>query len=240
MPTTITIKKTICTYKELLDLHEKGKVTGAALEKAKEWLRDGATEGKFYEYEEDKWTEALEQIGFTNPEINYSGFWCQGDGASFTSGVDAEALIRFLSKAIRPKNCIEPAKGDPGGKEDFTRYVSYRLKKGFGGKTTNKAYRKLLKFVDDIHCNVVRTETRYYNEGTCDFQGDFQGDESLDALFDQFVKDAEELRYCLCKCIYEDYEAEHEYKSSDEAIEEDAEGNDFRFDTDGNYYRPRK
>jgi len=30
-------------------------------------------------------TEELESFGFREPEINFSGFWSQGDGASFTS-----------------------------------------------------------------------------------------------------------------------------------------------------------
>ena len=43
------------------------------------------------------WVETLENIGFTDVIINYTGFYSQGDGASFTSGeMDIEKVLRHL------------------------------------------------------------------------------------------------------------------------------------------------
>lgn len=43
------------------------------------------------------WVETLENIGFTDVIINYTGFCSQGDGASFTSGeMDIEKVLRHL------------------------------------------------------------------------------------------------------------------------------------------------
>lgn len=63
------------------------------------------------DFEIEYWEEELEKMGFDDPEIAYSGFCCQGDGASFTcKRVDVEKFItsqraksRFkaLLKAIR-------------------------------------------------------------------------------------------------------------------------------------------
>jgi hypothetical protein len=39
----------------------------------------------FYQDILDDWVTRLEDQGFNNPKINYTGFWSQGDGASFTT-----------------------------------------------------------------------------------------------------------------------------------------------------------
>ena len=41
-------------------------------------------DSSWYEFIIDEYTSALEAIGFSGVEISFSGFWCQGDGASFT------------------------------------------------------------------------------------------------------------------------------------------------------------
>lgn len=53
--------------------------------------------GFFAEHIIERYKEILENVGFEDPEINYSGFYCQGDGASFTTkNVDIEKFINYL------------------------------------------------------------------------------------------------------------------------------------------------
>ncbi len=55
----------------------------------------------------DDWKEKLERQGFLSPEIYFSGFWSQGDGASFTAEIDLE---KFLSgRRIKAKYAPELA-----------------------------------------------------------------------------------------------------------------------------------
>ena len=42
------------------------------------------------------WTEKLEQVGYNDIEINFSGFWSQGDGASFTGRVYSHDVQKFM------------------------------------------------------------------------------------------------------------------------------------------------
>lgn len=42
----------------------------------------------WYNYIIDEWTEKLEQLGFIKPSIYFTGFYSQGDGASFTADID--------------------------------------------------------------------------------------------------------------------------------------------------------
>jgi len=45
----------------------------------------------------DYWIEKLQDIGFEDAQIEYTGFYSQGDGASFTASVNIEKLINTLT-----------------------------------------------------------------------------------------------------------------------------------------------
>jgi hypothetical protein len=42
----------------------------------------------------EDWKQKLENLGYINPEILYSGFWSQGDGACFTCTVDLDKWLK--------------------------------------------------------------------------------------------------------------------------------------------------
>lgn len=60
----------------------------SAQEKAKEWFSGSSAYEDWYESVLEGWKDRLMEMGFGSkhdvPEINFSGFWNQGDGASFT------------------------------------------------------------------------------------------------------------------------------------------------------------
>lgn len=43
---------------------------------------------------DDEYTDRISDAGFSEPEISWSGFWSQGDGYSFTSGLDFDKFER--------------------------------------------------------------------------------------------------------------------------------------------------
>lgn len=56
-----------------------------AKERARDWFREGCCNDSYwYEHIYEEWQAELESMGFESPEINFSGFSSQGDGASFT------------------------------------------------------------------------------------------------------------------------------------------------------------
>jgi hypothetical protein len=60
-----------------------------AKEKARDWFRQGCCEDSLWsEFTLDDWKETLTEMGFgydkDSVDISFSGFWSQGDGASFT------------------------------------------------------------------------------------------------------------------------------------------------------------
>lgn len=137
-----TITKIVYTFKELLDLSKEGKASQKAVERAKHWLQEAATDFDWYSCVLDFWEHALDQIGFENAEISFSGFWCQGDGASFTASVDLDKLVAFLADTVQAKDRIEVVEG----KEQFLPYIVNLI----GGKPTNPKYRRLLLVRDYI------------------------------------------------------------------------------------------
>jgi len=58
----------------------------------KQWLEHDFTD---INYILDEYKIELESFGFYDVDINYAGFYSQGDGASFTAGID---IMKFLAK----------------------------------------------------------------------------------------------------------------------------------------------
>ena len=154
----------------------------------------------------------MAQIGFSDAKINFSGFWSQGDGASFTATIDIAKLADFLATPIEPKNCIE---GDP---EDFHPWIVHKC----GSKATNAKYRQLVGLGDYLDDHAVeRTSHHYSHENTCTVRlnvRDYHRAAKVDALLRELARDAESLRLALCEAIYRDLEAEYECLTSDEAL----------------------
>lgn len=232
-----TITKTVYSFSELLALHEQGKVLEKAVQRAREWLIEGQTDHAWWEYLEEMWRDALDQIGFTDAEISFSGFWSQGDGASFTASVDVERLVEFVASEIKANKSIEPVPDNAkvhGHDEDFRPWLVHKI--GQETSLVNRRFRRLLKVRDYLDCTVRRISHHYSHENTCEFGGEFRAwDEypRLQALVEEFLSAAESLRKDLCKAVYQDLEAEYEYLVSDESLAELAEANGYFFDVSG-------
>lgn len=71
-----------------------------AKKKAVEWAQERLREDDFYfENIKNQWCEKLEVFGFTDVSIAFTGFWSQGDGASFTGKCDMVKFIRATKQA---------------------------------------------------------------------------------------------------------------------------------------------
>lgn len=241
-----TIHKTVYTFKELLAgaKRKNGRISQHAVEKARACLQEGATDHNWWEYIYEMWKQALEQVGFTDADISFSGFWSSGDGASFTSGLDCEKLLTFFSTDIEPKNCID---SDGKGGKNFLPYVVQKLVARGHGKTYNKRFADLLLVAECFSGRVTRDRYggNYVHWNTCStvIEYDPHQDETVQQLVDiciddfvpEFEKAVEELRKDLCRVIYRELEAEHEYRTADEQLIEDSEANDYTFDESGDF-----
>lgn len=261
----------VYTYGELLEKNKEGEVYDYAMEKAREWMNEGVQTYDWWDYTFEMWKQALDQIGFTDAEIYFSGFSHQGDGACFESSVDAELLLRFMGSKTLSKGCIESTERT-GEKEDFWPWLIYEIRGGeYNAETKthteqnqplpyqNHRYDWLAEIAcDHISATIKRTEHRYSHEYTCDFEAELDegsADErgvwidgenggyghwqsaipEVVETFNDFVKDAEELRRDLCRAIYRYLEIEYEYLISDEAHAESSDANEYMFTIEGEH-----
>jgi len=210
------VTKTVYTFKELIELGN-----AKAIEKARQWLIEGATDHGWHEYTIDMWKQALASIGIEDAEISFSGFWSQGDGASFTGKVDAEKLIKFFAADIKATEGIEVE----DGKEAFQPWLVGKI----GGKRTVD-YSVL--DTEDLVIELNRISHRYSHVNTVELVAYMDRHEKSEVVKD-FREDAESLRKELCREIYKSLETEYECLTSDESLIENSEANDYFFDEFG-------
>ena len=229
MPTETA--KTVYTFAELKLLVEAGELPQSALDKARQFL-DDTDESYWSEYAIETWTSALEQIGFSEVDIRFSGFCSQGDGASFSAKyVDSETLIDFLSTA---RDSSESITVDSNGKEDFRGWILNRI--GWTGIDFNHRWQWLSAFADTLDIRCTRGHSRYVHENTCELTIDdnYGHTELVSAEIESLQQFADDFRREVSQAIYSSLEEEYEYIRSDEYIQETAEANGWKFDCSGN------
>ena len=161
-------------------------------------------------------TEDLEALGLDNVEIAFTGFWSQGDGASFTARVnDIPAFIKTIgvTDEILPKVLAA-----------FEEVYEMRIVR------TDSRY---------FHENTVRFEIEEMDDtelilmsgfGIGDITVDL--DETLEEI--ELVKKASEWVKSKCKEIYRKLEKAYNEEFSEEAAEEWIDSIGMEFDEEGN------
>ena len=165
---------------------------------------------------------ALSGTGFIIDEISYSGFYSQGDGASFTgyydsAQIDLEKLRGFSLKAY----------------ELMARNDSVF---GASGLTSDNV----------ITADIKRISHRYSHENTVSIEnieingiewGDFGSDDDKhNKAFEAIENYLTELKNSLCHLIYSSLQSEYEDQNSDEYISEILVINEYYFTADGAIY----
>ncbi len=163
-------------------------------EKVLEKCSDINTSHDWYESTLEYWKEKLQKTGFENAEIHFSGFWSQGDGASFDADINALKLIRNkrLAKLANDTNSD----------------INFSIKKNSHSH----------------HYSHERTRYIDHNE---------TGRQNIDQALEVIDKEIETLRLSLCREIYSDLEKEYEDLTSEDAIKETIEANEYTFEENG-------
>lgn len=223
----------VYSFKELIAAEEEGEVSSRALDKARCTLQQFATDdGFWFESVVDLWTEALCQIGFFNVKIWFSGFWSQGDGACFEASIDKDDLFSFFTTMVEPNEVIDSLDSDPK-KEDFRPWILHKI----GSKVYNAKYKRLAllsaSFCIGVNCDERSKTTRIDLE----FDGWNDRHKRLCSLVNDFEEDLNTLLTDLTSAIYKSLEQEYDYVTSDEALIEDSDCNEYKFDEDGDQVR---
>lgn len=229
----------IYTFKELLELEKQGKEKGA--EAVRCWYSEIIENDEWADPVIEMWQDDLDAIGFHNVKVQFSGFWSQGDGASFTAKVDGAVLVGFLANPPEPS---------------YETTQAARVVKECDGVQSNPKFIKLIKVfgAGRAWLEIVRHGHHYAHERTCRVDADlidrgmYVTDGPVDKpgkwqsmtpkvrrLWEDFVSSVEQLRLDVCRAIYSDLEDAYEGATSDEAIEELADANDWYFTRGGDF-----
>ena len=180
----------------------------AAAQKLDLFLPDTVTE---------EWTTALQQLGFTDVEINWSGFSSQGDGASFTGRLSfPEQLIRFLAGLSDPTA--------PDDSSDTLEWVARTLE-----HRPDLKYGRLLWFHDLAGGKITRTSHHYYHSRTVTWEwfDDYNGPERphVERCLAQFHDTVETLTVSISNAIYVALNCDYEWSLGEEQVLDFMAGN---------------
>ena len=175
-------------------------------------LSDINTDYEWYDGEFAYWKEKLEEFGFMTPEIFFSGFCSQGDGACFNcKSIDLEKAWKFFK--------IDMAKQD--------NWIHRKLQ-------VHEAwlYDYLYNYVTfEIQC----VNSRYSHENSqtvCSYcYKPVSG--VLDKFYTEFEDWLEDFRRGLCMEIYRNLEDEYNHLISEDAVKDTILANGYEFYPDG-------
>ena len=206
--------------------------------KAQEKARERFCETLDYEWWDSVYENAKAggpERGFEIEDIRFSGFWSQGDGASWTGSVNIKDFLDYHLKEDNP---------------DFGRYFVLQAIVGEGSDWIERRTNVNRSGFHYVHDNMMRLESIGYNsldsldeddeerlqaEGPLQRANIYQLYKGAD--IDHLIEDLEtwilEEAQAYARQIYDDLESEHEHLTSEESLIEAAEANGWMFDEDG-------
>ena len=214
-----TIEVTLYQYDELPD--------DKARERARQWWRDASVgDNDFAEFPLNDARDWLQAFGFDisrKDGFSWSGFWSQGDGASFVGTFDA---ARFDSAAVATLRDERPA--------------MYKTTDGiFSTCASNAAWHAFADRVAGIvasaptmTASLTVGNSHYCHAHTVRIECDAEptdSDEFHTATFEAF----RDLCREMMGQIYRELEAEYEYQNSDEYVIDSIRANEYEFTADG-------
>lgn len=218
-------EQTEFSYKEL---------SARAQEKARDWYCS-TLDYEWWEHTYEHATANAKEKGFDIEDIRFSGFWSQGDGASWTGRVDLRQFLEYHLKEDNP---------------EYARYFVLQaiLNEGYDWvEQHTNIHRSGYHYVHD---NMMRLESINYSrlesveaddEERLQEEGPLQRadiyqlregikiDDLMDKLETWVIEEAQDY----ARQIYDDLEAEYEHLTSEESLIESAEANGWMFDEDG-------
>ena len=219
MPRTYTEEKTVYAFSELSD---------KAKQKALDYFREGACTDSWWHdaifedcarifdilgivsHRVERWhncTTGKSGSREVKPDISFSGFWSQGDGASFEGTWYYRRGMAKAMRAYAPQDSELQEIAE--GLQEMQRRTFYKLS-----------------------ARIVRTDSHYCHENTVGFEFEIDGD-SWRAISEDVTGGVENYMRRLMRWIYRQLEAEYNYQTSDEAIMETIDANEYEFEASG-------
>ena len=196
----VTITKTYLKFNELNEEQQR---------KVLNHLRDINLGHEWYEFTQEAFHTALETLGFSNIKSQFSGFWSQGDGASFNANFELPKNDTDLKERVE-----KLLKDAPYFFHTYADKVEDMKETGLKESFLN------LDFTNEIE------------EGEGQITVEQRGHYSHEYTMQCWNKGLQEFSRAMAAKYYMELEKEYEYQTSDEAIKETIESNDYEFDSE--------
>ena len=201
---------------------------------ALEEMRDINTEYQgWHEPIIEDFEERMKELGVDGVVVSYSGFYSQGDGASFTG--DVFDTKTFMSKALGLKDTEWLDMGEDEKPEDEeSRLRADLLDIGFDTRE------KLTP--DNFVIKIERLSNRYSHENTIegkvyieDIPESIEDEIPSQTIEDEIEEKVTNWARSESKDLYRNLERYYDELRSDESVEETIIANDYKFDKDGSF-----
>lgn len=187
-----------------------------AKEKAINWARNENlnTDYDWWEFVYDDFSELCKTIGI-EVDLNktyFNGFYHQGSGSAFTASIYVkDCLIAIKEEKWKEYAPLEDFKFDP---------ITFNM----------------LRLCHLCQCDIVPTNRE--SSVKIDFTSDIYYDSypNMGAVMEQLESFFEDMARTLNHWLYKSLEKEYEYQTSDEALIETIEANEYEFTADGNRF----
>jgi hypothetical protein len=166
----------------------------------------------------DYWIEKLQDIGFEDAQIEYTGFYSQGDGASFTASVNIEKLINTFTM----DNII-------------TKGQAILYNKFLGLRDINII--EMLYYIEKSSSRYSHEQTMYItNESEFYLNENNTAYDYFNSKFEELAEEIIEFARSIAQDIYFELRQEYEYINSEEYIKNELIERELEFYEDGCIY----
>jgi len=205
---------------ETINVYKLDELSAEARETAIRSQQDFLAEMWDPEFTYDYYEEKLQEAGFENAKINYSGFYSQGDGASFTADINLKV---YVQKLIERYKAVDLQKVNEERKQEV-KFILHYLP-------------RVIKLENEFNFRVVRFTTRYVHENTCCVESNhYHSHQRLDALREKLKSEIEFDRINFCREIYRDLKMDYEAQTDEAAAIASIEANEYEYTADGKIF----
>lgn len=181
---------------------------------AKKLVRDNLSNSEHYPFDnwysctKEDFHKILELIGFSNIDSYFTGFWSQGDGASFTGYYNYQKGMLKTVKQHAPmdKELHEIVRAI----QDFMKRYGYK-----------------------ISCNIGLSGGLYFHSNTMSFIWEKGNSWDFDFKDNEDEKIIEQLFRDLADWYYNQLEKEYDFYLTDEALEQHILSQDLEYNSEG-------
>jgi hypothetical protein len=192
-------------------LYQFDELDSDAKNAAREWWRAGGLDYEWWDCVCDNAKTIAGLMGIDPIEIQFSGFWSQGDGASFTGDYEYKAGSVAAVRDYAPRDSVLHAIAESLARVQRRNF--YQLSANVTRRTNHY-----------VHENTVSVDVTRGVRGGYDYYIP-ANDDASEAI-------TEALRDFM-RWIYRQLESEYEYINSDESVDESILCNEYEFTVDG-------